>query len=149
MIDVLLGFAAIGWDFDGTLLNHPKSELMHAFIRGHPEKRHVILTFRSHGYQHHMFREMRNMYPEAPGPDSFTDVKNISNTAWEEFDKYARLRMVDRLRGPPNHWEEYYTEWKGMMCDQLHIPVLIDDVSAHVLPGCKKYQISYFHPDEL
>jgi hypothetical protein len=149
MIDVLRGFDAIGWDFDGTLLNHPKSNLMHAFIRAHPAKRHVIVTFRTHGYQNQMFRELRRAYPDAPGPDSFSDVKNISNKAWEEFERYASLRLVNLMDGPLRPWEEYYVEWKGMVCHQLRIPVLIDDLADHVLPGCEKYHIKYLHPDEL
>jgi hypothetical protein len=59
------------------------------------------------------------------------------------------LRLFDQLRGPPRPWEEYYIEWKGLICHQLGIPVLIDDLAALVKPGCEKFGIRYLHPDEL
>jgi len=149
MIDVLLGMDAIGWDFDGTLIDHANSRMFHEFILAHPDKRHVILTFRTHGYQNSMFRDMLLAYPDAPGPDKFSDVKNIADKAWMEFTKYNDRRLVGRLSGPLTPWEEYYVEWKGMMCRDLNLPVLVDDMPNHVLPGCEKYNVIYINPSEL
>ncbi len=149
MIERLLPYDAIAWDFDGTLIEHPKSALMQAFIISQPQKQHFIVTFRTHGYQKQMFREMRDLYPDAPGPECFADVLNISDKAWEQFTKIETQRLMHKFAGPPTPWEEYYVEWKGLICERLKIPVLVDDRRAQVLPGCEKYAIAYLHPDEL
>lgn len=148
-MDRLLTYAAIGWDFDGTLIDHSNSERIHEFIRQQVGKRHFILTFRSHGYQNSVFTEMRRSYPLAPGPDCFADMLNISDSAWENFDQAERQRRADQISGPLTPAERYYVEWKAMVCHRLGIPVLIDDRREQVLPGCKKYGIDYLHPDEL
>jgi FMN phosphatase YigB (HAD superfamily) len=147
MIDHLLPYKAIAWDFDGTLIDHPKSPLMHEFIISHPERHHIILTFRSHGLQRTLFRDMQRKYPDAPTARSFAGTYNISDHAWEKFNEAMQRRMFDLLDGPPTPWEEYYLEWKGMMCHSLDLPVLIDDKVEHVLRGCEKYGIAYLHPD--
>jgi len=149
MIDRLLTYDAIGWDFDGTLIDHPKSSIMHEFILAHPTKQHFILTFRTHGMENSMFREMRVKYRDAPLPRCFSGTHNINARAWEKFLATQKERMLGLYHGPLTPWEEYYVEWKGMMCDKLHLPVLVDDMTAHVLPGCEKYGIAYVHPDEL
>lgn len=150
MIDKLQRFPAIAWDFDGTLIDHPNSPLMHKFILSHPDKRHIILTFRTHGLQHSMFREMQQKYyPDAPGPDAFAGVHSIPDKAWERFFQTQQRRLMHQIDGPPNLWEEYYVEWKGMICQREHLPILIDDKAEHVLPGCEKYGILYLHPDDL
>jgi len=144
----LLAHPAIGWDFDGTLIDHPNSAWMHRFIHMHPEKEHVILTFRTHGYERSMFDEMQHLYPGAPSRTCFARVLNIENLAWEQVKKTELLRQHG-FRGPFTEWERYYMEWKGMTCHRLNIPVLVDDRHALVLPGCRKYSIEYIHPDEL
>lgn len=149
MIEQLSHVPAIGWDFDGTLIDHPNSSLIHEFILDHPDKHHYIVTFRTHGLQNTMFREMQKHYPDAPGEEAFAGTRNISDIAWEHFNHLNQLRVVNRLTGPLRPWEEYYVEWKGMICHQLNLPVLVDDLEALVLPGCEKYGIKYLHPDEL
>lgn len=149
MIDVLDAFDAIGWDFDGTLIENENSPVLHAYIRNHPEKRHVILTFRTHGMQNRMFVEMRHLYHDAPGPECFSDIHNISDKAWWEADRCFQLRKAGQLRGPLTKWERYYIEWKGMMCADLGLPVLVDDNHPHTYTGCERYGIRYIHPNEL
>jgi len=61
----------------------------------------------------------------------------------------ATGRLTGRYHGASTPWELYYVEWKGLMCDKLGLPVLVDDKPEHVRPGCEKYGIVYFHPDEL
>lgn len=149
MIEQLLRFPSIAWDFDGTLIDHPNSSLMHEFIRDHPDKQHYIVTFRTHGLQNTMFSELQRKYPDAPKKEAFAGTRNISDVAWERFSHLYRLRLVNRLDGPLLPWEAYYLEWKGMTCDQLKLPVLVDDLEDLVLIGCEKYGIMYLHPDEL
>ena len=149
MIDRLMRFDAIAWDFDGTLIEHPRSSLFHRFIIETPDKRHAILTFRTHGMQNSMFREMRRMYPQSPGPECFFARRNIADRAWEEFNKVDQLRLFNHQKGPLTPWEVYYREWKGLTCRELALPVLVDDRPDQVLLGCEKFGIAFVHPDEL
>jgi len=148
MLDRLSAYPAIGWDFDGTLIDHPHSERIHRFIRGQPQIKHVILTFRTHGFERSIFADMRDLYPAAPERSCFARVTNIEDKAWEQFRK-AELLRLNGMRGPLTEWERYYIEWKGRMCHQLGLPVLVDDRRTQVIPGCQKYNIDYIHPDEL
>jgi hypothetical protein len=148
MIERLLAYAAIGWDFDGTLIDHPKSPLIHEFIRRHPAKKHIIVTFRTHGLQRQMYREMRDRYPDAPNLDCFHDMLNIADRAWIEFTAAAEQRLKG-FNGPLTKAERYYVEWKAMVCHRLGVPVLVDDRRDQVLPGCTKYNVAYMHPDDL
>lgn len=149
MIDKLLPYDAIGWDFDGTLIDHINAPTIHQFIQKNLDKRHIIITFRSHGLQRGVFREMIRKYPDAPRQECFVGVVNISDRAWERFAKNEVSRALGLLNGPLTLGEKYYVEWKGKICGDLQIPVLVDDRPQHVLPGCHKYGIDYVHPDEL
>jgi hypothetical protein len=149
MIKSLDPFDAIAWDFDGTLINHPKSSLMHQYIKAHPQKKHVIITFRTHGAQYLIFEEMQFLYPGSPGKDRFGDVINISNLAWLNFTRYDRMRYHGRLKGPLTPHEEYYINWKGSICKQHGLSVLVDDRTDHVASGCEKHGIVFIHPDDL
>jgi hypothetical protein len=149
MIDQLLAYDSIAWDFDGTLHDHAKSALMQAFIKNHPQKQHYIVTFRTHGDQKRVFHQLRDRYHDAPGPEHFVDVLNISDKAWEQFDYVTEQRISNLVTGVLTLPETYYMEWKGMICHRLKIPVLVDDMRDLVLPGCLKYGIDYLHPDEL
>lgn len=133
----------LGWDFDGTLVEHPKSELMHAYIRAHPEKRHVIVTFRSHGWQHNIWDELAS-YEGAPRPEAFEGIINMDDETYAKFHDASRgpvFLMGDDIRS--------YIEWKGKKCAELGLTVLIDDMAEMVEEGCKKHSIIYLHPDEL
>ena len=149
MIDQLDKFHRIAWDFDGTLIDHPKAPVMHKFIKEHSDKTHIIVTFRTHGWQKQVFTEMLTRYPEAPDKSYFDGVINISNRAWEGFTEMQRKRAAGRIHGPLSPWELYYVNWKGLVCKLKNLQVLIDDKSEHVLPGCEKYGIVFVHPDDL
>ena len=146
---MILPYSAIAWDFDGTLVDHANSVRMHQFILAHPEKRHVIVTFRTHGWEKAVFEEMQQKYPDAPGAACFDSVHNIADAVWMRFAAFQQLRLSGSLTGPLTPWEKYYVEWKGLTCHRLGVPVLIDDDSANVVPGCEKYSIVYVNPVAL
>jgi hypothetical protein len=148
MIDQLKQFDAIAWDFDGTLIDHPKAPLMHRFINDHPEKTHVIVTFRTHGLQHRIFEEL-SRYRSAPGKDQFSGVYNVSDRAWQRFTNTQYERKAGLRDGPPTPWELYYVNWKGLVCKLRNLPVIIDDKPSDVVPGCERYGIVFVHPDSL
>lgn len=145
----LAPFDAIAWDFDGTLIDHPKSPLMHQYILDHPEKKHAIVTFRTHGSQYLVFEEMNFLYPKSPRKDRFSDIYNIGNIAWLNFTRDNHRRYNNRLTGPATPHEDYYLNWKGLECKLRGLPVLVDDRTEHVMSGCEKHGIVFIHPDDL
>ena len=148
-IDQLDRYEKIGCDFDGTLIDHPNSSLMHRYILDHPEKVHFIVTFRTHGMQRTVFPEMSMMYPDAPTKNHFADLFNIEDKAWERFMVLDRERLAGLRHGELLPWELYYITWKGSICKQNGIGVLIDDRPELVVPGCEKHGIAFVHPDTL
>jgi hypothetical protein len=149
MFESLKRFKSIGWDFDGTLIDHPKSPLMHDYILEHPEQEHIIITFRTHGWQNAVFREMAQKYRRPPTSDHFSGVYNISDRAWERWTETQNERRAGQREGPATPWELYYVNWKGLVCKLKSIPVLIDDKPSDTVPGCEKYGIAFVHPDTL
>lgn len=139
---------AIAWDFDGTLFDHRYSHKMHDYIRAHPEKKHVIVTFRS---------------------GLATNGKPWVDKVWEELGQYQNPLTKDHFHSVINMSEEtfdthgskwrpggiiidataYYTEWKGQMCHENGLTVLVDDNGDHTIPGCTKYGIVYIDPENL
>jgi hypothetical protein len=145
---ILAQHDAIGWDFDETLARHGNSEAMHAFIKAHPDKRHVIVTFRTHGMQDGVFDEL-SVYPNAPGPEAFEAVLNIEDEAWERFSAHRHARQRGEIGAALTEAETYYLEWKGAMCRKHGLTVLVDDMVDRVKDGCEKNGIVYINPDDL
>jgi hypothetical protein len=145
---------AIAWDFDGTLYRHPKSPAMHRFILDHPSTRHVIVTFRSHGMQHDIWDLLDAAYGAAsPTRDHFESVLNIADEIYERFAEQDRIRRMRKLAGqsdaPPHPDETAYTEWKGRICREHGLTVLVDDKIEHTLEGCEKAGVCFINPDDL
>lgn len=142
-IDKLLdGHQAIGWDVDGTILDHLRAGVMHDYIRRHPEKDHYIVTFRSHGWQHETFDELADRHRNFP-TRYFKGLLNIPDDVFAAYWKGVRAREIDLDA------EQAYVEWKGLICSQHGITVLVDDNPAHVLPGCDRYGVLHVHPDDF
>jgi hypothetical protein len=59
-------------------VGHPKSAAIHRYIRAHPEKRHVIVTFRSFGWQHDVWEDLAQ-YPDAPPRQTFDGLINMDD----------------------------------------------------------------------
>lgn len=144
----LLPEQAIGWDFDGTLIDHPAARLMHRFIRATPERRHVIITFRTGGMLRDLGRDLRR-YRSAPPMSAFESVHAIDHEAWEQFMMAEWQRKAGILKGPITEIEDTYVNWKGQQCRELGVPVLIDDNLPHTKPGCERYGIRLIHPDQF
>lgn len=142
------GFEGIGWDLDGTLIDHPASSVLHALISKFPQKRHVLITFRTHGLRLRIERDL-GAYPTAPNLAMFEAVHSISDRRWEAFEIARMQRKAGMLSGPLTPDEEYYVEWKGHMCQKLSLPVLVDDNTTHTKPGCERHGIVLLHPDQF
>ena len=93
---ILDAHQSIGWDFDGTLDGHKKSAKMHAYIRRNPNKKHYIVTFRSHGMQHDVWSDLVDRYEErALQSRNFVAVLNIPDKLYEMY------RMAQRMPSGP------------------------------------------------
>jgi hypothetical protein len=130
----LAAHSAIGWDFDGTLINHRSSHLMYDYIRATPHKRHVIVTFRSHGTQNAVFPILGKI--SGLRKNAFEAMHNVPDDLWEAFT--YELPGKDR-----------YLFWKGEVCSKLDLTLLVDDMTDHVIKGCNRYRITHLHPDEI
>jgi hypothetical protein len=135
---------AIGWDFDLTLIDSPASPVLQDFIKDHPEIRHVIVTFRSHGMQNTIFKELARQ-KAAPPQSMFNGILNIENRAYEEFQHDQTRRLTGVLSGPPTEHELYYWNWKGLTCKQHGLTALVDDKADHTEDGCRDTGVTFFN----
>jgi hypothetical protein len=149
--------SAIAWDFDNTLVDHAKSEAIHKYIRRHPEKRHVIVTFRSFGWQHEIW-EILAKYLDAPPREAFDGLINIDDGRFYPAEPTAgphvdHARLHDALRTINDRVfitdVASYIEWKGGVCREHGLTVLVDDMREHVIAGCERHGICYINPDDL
>ncbi len=137
MIDKLLDHQKIGIDLDGTLIEHPHSRRLQKFIIDHPDKEFHIVTFRSHGMQHNIARDLRisTTLTQVPlGLNHFAGVHNIPDTLYENMVRFDRH-------------DPYYC-WKADKCKELGCTVIVDDVAA-IGPYCEAIDILYIHPDSF
>lgn len=132
---------SIGWDFDCTLIDNPESELMHQYILAHPEKKHFIVTFRSHGLQNTIWEELgdTDIYPNAPNKSHFVQILNLPDEMYEQYRAFQE-------KGPQHYPIEYYlryVEWKGRTCAFNGIDILVDDDVKHTKSGCALYGVKF------
>jgi len=148
---------AIGWDFDNTLIDHPNSAAIHRYIRAHPEKRHVIITFRSFGWQDEVWSSLAAC-PGAPPRQSFDRLLNMDDARFspavpESGPHVEHARAHDAIRVIEGKLlitdVASYVEWKGLACRENGLTVLVDDRPECVLPGCARHGIVHVHPDDL
>jgi len=138
----------IAWDFDGTLVGHPASAMLHQFIREHRAIRHVIVTFRTHGTESLVWSELAR-HRTAPGRTCFDGVLNIADEVWEEARaRRERLGFVRHLL-PHAPAELRYRRWKGWACSRHGLTALVDDMTAVVAAGCRRYGVALFHPKDF
>lgn len=144
----LVHHRSIGWDFDGTLFvdhhgkPHPNMVAMHKFILANPQIKHYIVTFRTHGWQNRVFHDLA-AFKSAPPPSAFEGVLNCPDETWEGAQRAKRIpgSLITDI--------ESYLDWKGEICAEHGITVLIDDLPDMVQSGCIKHGIVYLHPDDL
>ncbi|MBD8546064.1 hypothetical protein [Sphingomonas sp. CFBP 8760] len=127
-MNYLAKFTRIGWDVDDTLIGSRHAHEIADYIRANPlGQQHHIVTFRSHGMQGRVFRDL-----EAYGLDR---------------------RHFDSLTNCPDHvYEaqgEAYRGWKGSICAGIGIEVLVDDDTENVASGCAAHGVEHIHPDHL
>lgn len=139
---------SIGWDFDGTLWNHERAEMMWDYIKATPHKRHYIVTFRSGWRGQIRWAEDGCWLDLKRCGSGLCDehIVEIINMDDKVFDEHGARITPSGLYLDVS---DFYREWKGQVCLQNEITVLIDDNPDHTQPGCVKYGITYINPDEL
>ncbi len=138
----------IAWDFDGTLIGHPASPLLHRLIREHRNIRHVIVTFRTHGAESQIWSELAH-HRSAPARSCFDGILNVPDAMWERVrNRRERLGFV-RYLIPRSAMELQYRRWKGWACREHFVTALVDDMTAMVAAGCRRYGVALFHPKDF
>jgi FMN phosphatase YigB (HAD superfamily) len=130
----------VGWDMDGTLYDHPLSEVFSEFIRVNPynQEFHVV-TFRSHGYERYIDCDLRSLDLDR---SYFAGVHNVDDQTYHNYE-------VARKIGRNQEAIDAYMTWKGKICHDVGATLLLDDMTDLVIRGCDKYGIEHIHPDDL
>jgi|ERR1051326_232568 hypothetical protein len=142
MIPLLISHQKVGIDFDGTLIEHPRSRLLQRFILANRDKEFHIVSFRSHGMEKNIERDLRisTLMTQVPlGLQHFTGVHNVPDAlyeGWAMFGDADQQKVKD------------YLCWKATKCRELGCTIIVDDMSD-VGPHCEEIGIRYLHPDNL
>jgi hypothetical protein len=138
-IALLKTHEAIGWDVDGTLLDGQASAKLHAFIHANPEKRHCIVTFRTHDLLRRLERDMAlGGYKDM---SIFDKVLSVPQDMWIEWALIRDQRARGKVRGKLLLPETAYMEWKGFICRTEGLTVLVDDDMTNTKRGCDRHKI--------
>lgn len=134
-------YRAIGWDFDGTLMDHPNQSVFWDFIHTNPYgQRHDIVTFRSGGMENTIFFELLQAGSKLVS-NHFTNVHTVPHDLWENFHNQTGL-ILPNTRDP-------YMDWKSQTCADNGLDILIDDMPYLVKAGCDRLGIAFLHPNDL
>lgn len=130
----------IGWDLDGTLFDHPNTEMFADYIRTNPHDQNFhIVTFRSHGLRDNIDRDLRRI---GLNRSHFASVNSVTD---EMYERYYLSRLAGNDPDAIRDWMHY----KGKTCKDRGAGILIDDMTNDVLPGCREHGIDHVHPDDL
>lgn len=139
--------AVIAWDFDDTLIGHPASVAMHAYIAANPQQRHLIVTFRAQD-EARLWQELADATAHLTA-QHFHGARLIDLHLADNVQRLRRLRARRLYAGPLAPAERAYLHWKAMVCAQERASLLIDDRTEDVQPGCDAFGIELLHPDRL
>lgn len=128
----------IGIDFDGTLVGHKHSWLIQRYIAENQHKQFYIITFRSHGMQDRIERDLRDSVKKT-GIDlnikHFTGIHNIADGLYENH---------LALKGDPD-----YISWKAVKCAEIGCTILIDDMAELIHEHFPERGIIIVSPDDF
>lgn len=126
----LRSFDVIAWDFDGTLIDHPRSADFWRLIQANPYRQtHYIVTHRSHGHECLIFDDLAAR-GAGIDPLHFAGIINVPDELFETNDP-ALLTF------------------KGEQCSRIGAQVLVDDMPRLSAPGCAQHGVRLVHPDDL
>lgn len=129
-------FKKIAWDFDGVLFDSARQSDFHHYIRANAlQQKHLLITFRSSGLEDLIWSDLASCDARL-SDDHFERVVSVPHSLWLE-------------RASDGGHSLAYREWKGQVAASLGAEVLIDDDRDHVMPGCLRYGVEYYHPLDL
>jgi hypothetical protein len=127
--------AVIAWDMDETLVNGPNSAFFRAYILAHPEKTHIIVTFRTpRAWAEESLDEL-----EVHGVprDRIAAVHNVADEVYWAFSTRTR-------GGDPEKAASYLT-YKAITAKAHGATILVDDKHEHVADGCATHGVTFLH----
>jgi len=131
---------AIAWDVDKTLVNGPNSEFFCRYVKAHPEKKHVIVTFRTGaGYIRRGQSWAEDAFEEvAVHGLSRKDFAGLLSVPDHLYDAYASAdgdaALVDE-----------FCHWKGQAAASAGCTVLVDDMEPEVIDGCQRHGVAFIN----
>lgn len=143
MFEQLRQYSSVAWDFDDTLINHPRQRDFWQFIRENPfNQTHHIITMRSHGLEERIFIDLERFGSDLTR-EHFVEVCWLDDTTFSQYASRNRFMLLTE--------DDPYFHFKGETCKRIGAEILIDDMeSGNVsVRGCEKHGIPYMHPDEL
>lgn len=105
-------YRRVGLDLDGTLLNGPHHKDIEAWLKDTKSEVQII-TFRH----------------------------DINSKLGNYLKQFPAISAIHTLPRDIQEGSKEYLKWKGRVCKQMGIPVLIDDDLQSVKRGCEKYGI--------
>ena len=124
MFDRLKGFKVVGWDFDDTLVNHPRSEMFWKYIAENPLNQvHYIVTMRTHDYKERIFSDLVDH-------GSQLDREHFALVITPPDELWVSHEIAKSLGKAENH---PYLRFKAEACKKHGIEVLIDDMEMGAL----------------
>jgi hypothetical protein len=130
---LLKPYDAIAWDIDGTLIGGGNSAYLRNFIHQHPEKRHHVVTFRTGDDWIAHTRVELSRYDL--GPDVISSISHVPDAYYHAYAQAAEFPDDERI--------DLFYLWKGREAARLGCGVLVDDLPALVLPGCRHYGVAF------
>ncbi len=144
----------IGWDLDGTLINHQAAPALQRFIMATPHIRHVLVTFRTkrQGAPWGLLAG----YASGIGAAHFDRVLHLPEELCAGLSEDTAARRGGRwpsLPPLPLPWrraaDAVHRTWKGHICRQEGITALVDDLTSLVAEGCRRHGVELFHPSDF
>lgn len=148
---ILEPHAVVGLDCDETLINGPYShDLLTWCKEHHVDKDLHVITFREYA----PYRDLANF-----GYDvnwftfhclprdisiSYRQALPLFHQSSDAIEKKLREGLLTQ-----ESWQQCryavmaFREWKGSICHAVGASVLVDDLPLAVLPGCRKYGITF------
>lgn len=128
---------SIGIDFDGTLVEHPRSHILQQFILDHHLiKSFHIITFRSHGMEDRIAKDLAASTFKTMVPLALDHFAGIHSIPYHLHENHAELKQNDGYYG-----------WKAEKCREIGCTVLIDDMEPTIGEYCRLIEIMCLNPD--
>lgn len=129
----------LAWDFDGTLVQGPNSDLFRTYIAAHPEKRHHVITFRDREWASVIHHELGALGLD---PKLIVSVENCPEPLHDTF-QLSRVAGSCISKAVAARAEHGFLRWKGHRARELGCTILVDDMAEWVVTGCQENGVAF------